>query len=156
MNNRSRPEGVVIPTLIYDDVPAAVEWLCRVFGFSVRLVAGATHAQLACGSGGGVMLGASRIEDAGDGSFRAFEPPGDRPVAQSTMVVVNDVDAHFAHATEQGAPIELALATQPYGERQYTVRDLAGHRWTFSQGVEDVDPARWGARTGGMPPGVDE
>jgi uncharacterized glyoxalase superfamily protein PhnB len=147
MNNRSRPEGVVIPTLIYDDVPAAVEWLCRVFGFSVRLVAGTTHAQLACGEGGGVMLGASRIEDAGEGSIRAFEPPGDRPVAQSTMVVVGDVDAHFARTTVQGATIELTLATYAFGERQYTARDLAGHRWAFSQAVEDVDPASWGART---------
>jgi hypothetical protein len=23
--------------------------------------------------------------------------------------------------------------------------DLAGHTWTFSQSVEDVDPATWGA-----------
>jgi uncharacterized glyoxalase superfamily protein PhnB len=148
MNNRSRPQGVVIPTLIYDDVPAAIEWLCRVFGFSVRLVAGTTHAQLSCGEGGGIMLGAARIEDAGDGSIRAFEPPGDRAVAQSIMVVVSDVDAHFARATEQGATIELTLATYPFGERQYTVRDFAGHRWAFSQTVDDVDPASWGAGTG--------
>jgi hypothetical protein len=31
-----------------------------------------------------------------------------------------------------------------FGERQYTVTDLAGHCWTFSQSVADVDPAAWG------------
>jgi hypothetical protein len=32
----------------------------------------------------------------------------------------------------------------PYGERQYTVEDLAGHRWTFTQSIADVDPRDWG------------
>jgi len=29
----------------------------------------------------------------------------------------------------------------PYGERQYTAEESAGHRWTFSQSIGDVDPA---------------
>jgi hypothetical protein len=32
-----------------------------------------------------------------------------------------------------------------YGERQYGVEDLGGHRWLFSQHVRDADPAEWGA-----------
>ena len=31
-----------------------------------------------------------------------------------------------------------------YGERQYAAEDPAGHRWTFSETLEDVDPATWG------------
>jgi uncharacterized glyoxalase superfamily protein PhnB len=148
MNNRSRPAGVVIPTLIYDDVPVAVEWLCRVFGFTARVVAGSTHAQLACGEGGGVMLGSARVErDAAGGRIQVFEPPGAGPIAQALLVVVDDVDAHYRHAVSAGATVEGPPATFPYGERQYAVRDLAGHRWTFSQGVEDVDPKAWGAQT---------
>jgi len=27
-----------------------------------------------------------------------------------------------------------------YGERQYVVRDIGGHRWTFSQTLADRDP----------------
>jgi uncharacterized glyoxalase superfamily protein PhnB len=34
--------------------------------------------------------------------------------------------------------------TYPYGERQATVRDPAGHAWTLSQTVRDVDPVEWG------------
>jgi uncharacterized glyoxalase superfamily protein PhnB len=147
MSNRSRPEGVVIPTLIYDDVPAAVEWLCRVFGFRVRLVAGTTHAQLACGQGGGVMLGSARVDRDGGDTVRTFEPPGDGPIALSILVAVDDVDEHYRKAIAAGARIEAPPSTYPYGERQYAARDLAGHRWTFSQSVDDVDPATWGART---------
>ncbi len=33
----------------------------------------------------------------------------------------------------------------PFGERQYTVVDLAGHWWTFSQHVADLAPEDWGA-----------
>jgi uncharacterized glyoxalase superfamily protein PhnB len=31
-----------------------------------------------------------------------------------------------------------------YGERQYTAADPAGHQWTFSETLADVDPASWG------------
>jgi len=31
-----------------------------------------------------------------------------------------------------------------YGERQYEAADPAGHRWTFSETLDDVDPATWG------------
>ena len=32
----------------------------------------------------------------------------------------------------------------PYGERQYTAQDPAGHQWTFSQTLADVAPSEWG------------
>jgi len=39
-------------------------------------------------------------------------------------------------------------ADYPYGERQYTAEDLAGHVWTFSLSINDVAPEEWGGRTG--------
>ena len=36
LDNRTMPAAVVIPQLVYDDVSAAVRWLCETFGFSVR------------------------------------------------------------------------------------------------------------------------
>ena len=36
LDNRTMPAAVVIPQLLYDDVPEAVGWLCDTFGFSVR------------------------------------------------------------------------------------------------------------------------
>jgi uncharacterized glyoxalase superfamily protein PhnB len=31
-----------------------------------------------------------------------------------------------------------------YGERQYAAEDPVGHRWTFSETLEDVAPEAWG------------
>jgi uncharacterized glyoxalase superfamily protein PhnB len=46
-------------------------------------------------------------------------------------VMVDDVDAHFRHASEQGAPIEYEPVDQPYGYREYGARDSEGHLWSF-------------------------
>jgi hypothetical protein len=39
----------------------------------------------------------------------------------------------------------------PYGERQYSVEDLAGHRWTFTQAIADLAPEDWGGTSKGLP-----
>jgi uncharacterized glyoxalase superfamily protein PhnB len=33
----------------------------------------------------------------------------------------------------------------PFGERLYSVEDVGGHRWTFSQSIADIAPEDWGA-----------
>ena len=60
------------------------------------------------------------------------------------MVRVPDVDAHFSHARERNARILHDPTDYPYGERQYEVQDLGGHRWTFTQTIADVAPEQWG------------
>ena len=54
-------KATVIPCLRYRDAPAAIEWLCRAFGFEKHLVVPnqdgtIAHAQLSFGAGM-VMLG---------------------------------------------------------------------------------------------------
>jgi uncharacterized glyoxalase superfamily protein PhnB len=145
MQNRSRPQGTVVPTLIYDDVPSAVNWLCDTFGFRLRIRAGDSHAQLLVGAGS-VMLGQSRMEQPDDGAAAlVFGPPVDARVSPSLFVAIDDVHAHHRHASALGARIVQPPTDHFYGERQYTALDLAGHRWTFSQTIADVDPASWGA-----------
>jgi uncharacterized glyoxalase superfamily protein PhnB len=46
-------------------------------------------------------------------------------------VYVDDVDAHFAHASAHGATIVSPV--HQYGYRAYVAEDLEGHRWTFAQ-----------------------
>ena len=62
--NRSNPPGDLVPSLIYRDVGAAVEWLCAAFEFTERLRAGPdgrpTHAQLLVGANAAVSLGTAR------------------------------------------------------------------------------------------------
>jgi uncharacterized glyoxalase superfamily protein PhnB len=64
---------------------------------------------------------------------------------QMVTVFVPDVDAHYKHTVDAGATIVEDLNETIYGERQYGVVDLNGHKWLFSQHARNVDPAEWGA-----------
>jgi uncharacterized glyoxalase superfamily protein PhnB len=138
--NRSAPRATVVPVLVYEDVSKAIDWLCNTFGFKERLRAGApggrvTHSQLDIGDGA-VMLGLQ------GGEFRSPRP---NEVTQYVTVHVSSVDEHFEHTRQCGARILKSPANMPFGERQYTVEDLGGHRWTFSESIEDAALEKWGA-----------
>ena len=142
--NRSAPKATVIPILVYEDVAKAIEWLCDTFGFTERLRAAGPgdsviHAQLAIAEGA-VMLGRQGGE---------FRPPRPNEVSQYVTVHVENVDEHFERARQSGARILKSPADMPFGERQYTVEDPWGHRWTFSQSIADVAPEAGGARQPG-------
>jgi uncharacterized glyoxalase superfamily protein PhnB len=131
LKNRSMPSNSVIPVLGYPDVRGAVAWLTRAFGFSERLRIADHRAQMSFGDGSIVVV---------QSEGRCTDP------LHSIMVRVTDLDAHFGQAKGQGADIVAEPASFPYGERQYTARDTGGHVWTFSQTIEDVDPASWGGQ----------
>lgn len=132
--NRSMPSSVVIPELAYPDVRAAVEWLCRTFGFVERLRIGNHRAQLSFGTG--AIIVTKRPDNPGPESGARF----------SVMVRVSDVDYHHEHVRQSGAQIVSPPTDYPYGERQYSVDDLGGYRWTFSQTIADIDPKDWGGQ----------
>ena len=132
----------IIPYLTYADAPAAIEWLCRVFGFEEvrRMPVGdgrIGHAALSFG--GEQLMLASVFEEAGTYSPRDL--PG---IHQQISVYVDDVDMHFAHVQAEGAEILAEPEDQFWGARTYWVQDLEGHRWTFQQQlrvVSDEDAA---------------
>src|SRR3989441_4216171 len=64
---------------------------------------------------------------------------------QTLTVIVADVDADFDKAKREGAIIWEELHETVYGERQYGLEDMDGHRWLFSQHARDVDPKEWRA-----------
>jgi uncharacterized glyoxalase superfamily protein PhnB len=141
--NRSVPQAAVIPVLIYPDVREAVAWLTEAFGFAERLQIGESHrSQMNAGEGGAVIIGDVR----GD-----RRPPRPGEVTSSVMVRVGDARAHCERARGHGAAILMEPTDFEYGERQYTAQDPAGHQWTFSETLTDVDPADWGGilTTGG-------
>jgi uncharacterized glyoxalase superfamily protein PhnB len=133
--NRSMPRATVVPVLIYPDVREAVDWLVAAFGFVERVWIGENHrAQLSFGDGA-LIVGDVR----GD-----RRPPRAGESTHSVMVRVEDVRAHRERAGEHGARILSEPLDYPYGERQYTVEDPAGHQWTFSETLTDVAPEEWG------------
>jgi uncharacterized glyoxalase superfamily protein PhnB len=126
--NRSMPDSSVIPVLAYPDVPAAIDWLCKNFGFTLRWKVADHRAQL------NVFHGCVALT-------KSLE---DERIGHSVMVRVEDINAHYEKARGSGAQILQAPADYPYGERQYSIEDLAGHIWTFSQTIADVAPEDWG------------
>ena len=136
--NASVPPYSVLPILAYDDVRAAVEWLTRVFGFAERVQIGDHRAQLSAGSGAVIVA---------DATHGRRSPAAADGVAQSVMIHVQDVDAHYRAVLAAGAEVTSEPADYSYGERQYSVRDPAGHLWTFTESVADVAPETWGGVT---------
>jgi len=53
------------------------------------------------------------------------------PRTHVSWVFVDDLDAHFAHASQHGATIVQGI--HQHGYRAYVADDLEGHRWTFAQ-----------------------
>ena len=141
--------ATLIPCLRYRDAPAAIEWLCRAFGFERHAVYqdGDTvhHAELVYGRGM-IMLGSA----GGDSVWgKAIVQPDEIGLreTQSACVIVADADAHYVRATAAGAQVVIDIADQDYGGRGYACRDLEGHLWWFGT----YDPWRAPGSAAGAP-----
>jgi uncharacterized glyoxalase superfamily protein PhnB len=112
------PNEGMIAALRYEDAPAAIEWLCRAFGFERNLVVpddagGIAHAQLVFGQSM-LMLGGHRDDEFG----RLMRVPREAGGStQSLYVIVSDVDGHCARARAAGAEIVMEPVDQDYGGR---------------------------------------
>jgi uncharacterized glyoxalase superfamily protein PhnB len=149
MKNPPRDWPRISVSLFYEDAAAAIDWLCRAFGFEVRLkVEGEggriEHSELVFGEGL-ISVGQSGVAER-PGQAEMVSP---RTVGgKNTMVLavyVDDVDAHCARARAAGAQVFRELANSDYGaeynvDRTYGVRDLDGHLWFFMQRVRDAQP----------------
>lgn len=118
-----------ISILVYQDIEAAHDYLIRVFGLGPGEITrdpdgNAVHAEI----------------EAGDGEFWLHpESPEYQLASPKTLgastgtmaVMVDDVDAHHAHAVAEGADIRYEPVDQPYGYREYSALDPEGHLWSF-------------------------
>ncbi|MBK8256537.1 MAG: VOC family protein [Polyangiaceae bacterium] len=131
--------------LFYNDAAKAIDWLCDVFGFEVRLkVEGEggriEHSELVYGDGL-IMVGS-----AGGHSDRKRPLPCGSPQSvggintQALLIQVENVDEHCARARAKGATIVEEPTTHDYGDdywadRVYQAQDLEGHVFWFSHRV---------------------
>ena len=132
MTNRSAPPCSITPVIAYPDVPAAAAWLQAAFGLRVRLRVGDHRTQL--------WFGAACLVVGEQGEHRQWA------TRSSTMLRVPEVDTACALAVHHGARLLHAPETYIYGERQATLEDFAGHLWTLTQTVADIDPIVWGGQ----------
>jgi PhnB protein len=56
------------------------------------------------------------------------------------LIYVEDVDALFNRAVTAGAKVDKPVADQLYGDRNGTLMDPFGHKWTIATHIEDVSP----------------
>ena len=128
--------------IFYDDARAAIDWLCRAFGFEVKIkVEGEDgsilHSELVFGEGL-IMVGAV-AKDKGRGSPRSLGGAN----TQSLMMYVDDAKAHCERARAAGAKIRKEPTVVDYGEDywsdlSYEAEDVEGHRWWITQRVRDT------------------
>jgi uncharacterized glyoxalase superfamily protein PhnB len=136
----------LVPSLAFKDVPRAVEWLSRVFGFRER-----TEARLK--SPGACLafmeLGDVLVSLTTEGGHGLRSPASVGGASVGIKVYVDDVDQHFQHAKAAGAVIFSELQDGFWGGRIYRAIDLEGHQWEFSQRGVDLDATEWR-----LPPGL--
>jgi len=123
-----------ISFLVYDDVEAAHDHLVRVFGLGAGQLTrdddgNVVHAEIHAGDGVIWLHPESS-------TYGLASPRSVGKATAGVAVMVDDVDAHFRHASELGATIAYEPVDQPYGYREYSARDLEGGLWSFMQPLD--------------------
>ena len=137
----------IASAVYYEHAAVAIDWLCRAFGFEVRVKiegegGSIEHSELTYGEGL-IMVGQAGMAD--KPSFRKSPRAPDGANTQNMMVFVDDADAHCEHARANGAVIIMEPTTKDYGEdwwidRGYECEDLEGHHWWFYQRLREQKP----------------
>jgi uncharacterized glyoxalase superfamily protein PhnB len=136
--NSSVPTNILLPHITYKNLPEAISWLGRAFGFVEHFRYGEpSGAQLHLGDAF-IMVRTARHDDYKNPAELGFEN-------QSLTIFVEELEKHYDRAKAAGAKIVEELHETEYGEFQYGAVDLEGHHWLFSRHARDVSPDAWGA-----------
>jgi len=115
--------------LMYDDVDAAHEYIVRVFGLAPGQILKSDDGFTEYGEvrAGEQVIG---LHPAGGKSYRS--PRSVDAVTGTTVISVDDVDAHYARTVAAGANIVCEPLDRPYGIREYGASDPEGQIWWFA------------------------
>jgi len=147
---KSIPDGYhsITPYLIVKGAAAAIDFYKQAFGATeimrMPMPDGRLgHAELRIGDSF-VML-ADEFPEA-----EAISPNTLGGTTVGLMIYVEDADAVFNKAVSLGAKVKKPLADQFYGDRNGTLEDAWGHKWTIATHVEDVAPDEMKRRLAAM------
>jgi uncharacterized glyoxalase superfamily protein PhnB len=132
----------ITASLTYANAGKAIDWLCKAFGFEVRLKVEADNGKIAHSElelGGGLITLGDAEKPGRDWRKTPAQAGG---CTAALCVYVDDVDAHCARARAAGAVIASEPTTHDYGDgywvdRSYEAVDPEGHHWWFMTRLED-------------------
>ena len=130
----------IIPMLAYENGIAAIEWLCKAFGFienkKMRFIEGErlTHAELRLNNNI-IMLATPSTDYESINKHRKHCEQMDKwlsvpYIVNGLLVYVDDVEMHFKNAKENSAII-LSGIEDGFPGKRYRCADLEGQRWMF-------------------------
>lgn len=134
-------------SVYYDDRKAAIDWLCKAFGFEKRMVVEGddgtvVHSELSFDEGL-VMVGQAGGMPEKDPFSKNYASPKSigGKITGACCFFVDDCDAHHKVAVAAGATIIREPTTNDYGDdywtdRSYGAVDPEGHLWWFMQRIK--------------------
>jgi DNA-binding transcriptional MerR regulator/uncharacterized glyoxalase superfamily protein PhnB len=120
-----------IGILVYEDLDAMHRFLVDVYGLGPGVVSrddAGTPIHVELQAGDGVLWLHPAHPDMGYSSPRTAGT-----CTAMTAIMVDDCDAHFRHASAQGADVRYEPVDQPYGYREWSSLDPEGGFWSFMQ-----------------------
>ena len=143
VHSPKKTTATVIPTMLYRDARAAIDWLCNTFGFERHAVYSGdgnviVHAELTFGNGM-IMLGSAKEEGYGK---LVTTPEKLGGTTQAAYIIVTDSNALYQQVKAAGAEIVRELNTTDYGSLEFACRDPEGHLWNFGTYDPWATPAK--------------
>lgn len=142
---KDAPQGwpKITTTIYYKDAKIMIDWLCRAFGFEVQMVVESKagnieHSELRLAESL-IMIGQADIKKTKRWGVRRASPIDVQGCnTQTLQMYVDDIEAHYANAKQQGAMIVDELSLRDYGkdywaDNSYGAMDPEGHVWWISE-----------------------
>jgi hypothetical protein len=128
--NRSMPTAQIIPELVYPDVAAAAEWLCKAFGFSVRMRIANHRIQLSLGTGA-IVLRTGALASGGCSAHSTMKPFKVGTVAWRLDNVAAHTKAGFAPVPDDLVRIHYFRYWQFLKAKNYLLKEIPAdsHGW---------------------------
>lgn len=134
------PEGMhsLTPHLICAEAVQAIDFYKRAFN--------AVELSRLVMPNGKLMHATLRIGDSAlmlvdeNPEWGAIGPSGLKSSPVSIHLYVEDVDAAFAQAVQQGAQVKMPPGDMFWGDRFCAITDPYGHSWTIATHIRDVSP----------------
>jgi uncharacterized glyoxalase superfamily protein PhnB len=132
----------IVPMLAYENGVAAIEWLSQAFGFTenkeVRFMEGnrLTHAELSLGDNIIMLATPSEVYESINKHRKHCVQMNKwlsvPYIVNGLLVYVDDADAHYKIAKENGAEM-LSEIEDGFPGKRYRCADLEGQRWMFME-----------------------